>query len=93
MCKNISSNSCISSFKSDLKIFRTKMAAPIIFSQFIVFGSLMFFFFIDNTHKFYFSESEILEHDESYEPFYMYFCALAANSISGQCSSSKSIEI
>lgn len=53
------------------------------------------FFYLTATKKmlklkyiFLFSENDILEHDESYEQFYMSFAALAADSISAQCSTS-----
>lgn len=38
---------------------------------------------------FIYSENEILEHDSSFDMFYMSFAALAANNISGQCNACK----
>lgn len=38
---------------------------------------------------FHCSENEILEHDSSFDVFYMSFAALAANNISGQCNARK----
>lgn len=38
---------------------------------------------------FFSSENEILEHDSSFDVFYMSFAALAANNISGQCNARK----